>query len=343
MMSFKVVSTAIVDYPVRNLDERIKELEGVEFLSKPSPAEDDIIAAARDADAVVTTTEPFSRRVIDSLKSCRLITTPKTGYDNIDVAAATEAGICISCVAEASTEEVADHSMSLLLACARRVVRLDKAIRAGEWKVFHGLEMEQIWKGIVPIRGQTLGLVSFGRIPRALVPKARGFGMRILAYDPYVESEAMEKMGVEKVELDFLLKESDFVSVHSALTGENRHMLGADQFKLMKPTAYFINAARGPLVDEGALYTALVNGNIAGAGLDVLEVEPIEMDNPLLGLDNVILTGHSAHYSDISVATVRRSPIEDISRIMSGKWPEGWVNPEVEAKYIARWGNMRRA
>ncbi len=343
MMSLKVVSTAIVDYPVRDLGERIKELEGVEFVSKPSPTEEDIIASARDADVVVTTTEPFSRRVIDNLKSCRLITTPKTGYDNIDVAAATEAGICVSCVAEASTEEVADHAMSLLLACARRIVRLDKAIRAGEWKVFHGPEMERIWKGIVPIRGRTLGLVSFGRIPRALVPKAKGFGMKILAYDPYVESEVMEKMDVKKVELDYLLKESDFISVHSALTSENRHMLGADQFKLMKPTAYFINAARGPLVDEGALYKALLNGNIAGAGLDVLEVEPLDMDNPLLKLENVILTGHSAHYSDISAANVRRSPIEDISRIMSGKWPEGWVNPEVEAKYVTRWGNVDHA
>jgi D-3-phosphoglycerate dehydrogenase len=341
-MSFKVVSTATVDYPVRNLGESIKELDGVEFLSKPSPAEDDIIAAARNADAVVTATEPFSRRVIGNLESCRLITTPKTGYDNIDVAAATEAGICVSCVAEASTEEVADHAMALLLACARRVVRLDKAVRAGDWKVFHGPEMERIWKGIVPIRGQTLGLVSFGRIARALVPRARGFGMKILAYDPYVESAVMEKMDVKKAELDYLLKESDFVSVHCALTSENRHMFGADQFKLMKSNACFINAARGPLVDEEALYTALVNSNIAGAGLDVVEVEPLKMDNPLLKLDNVILTGHSAHYSDISAATVRRSPIEDISRIMSGKWPQGWVNPGVEAKYTARWGKMRR-
>jgi D-3-phosphoglycerate dehydrogenase len=166
--------------------------------------------------------------------------------------------------------------------------------------------------------------------------------MKILAYDPYVESEAMEKMGVKKVGLDQLLKESDFVSVHAALTGENRHMLGADQFEMMKPSAYIINAARGPLVDEKALYAALANGGIAGAGLDVFEEEPIKMDNPLLKLDNVILTGHSAHYSDISVETARRNPVEDISGIMSGKWPVGWVNPDVEAKYTARWGNMRR-
>ncbi|MFC2069941.1 C-terminal binding protein [Chloroflexota bacterium] len=337
-MSFKVVSTCTVDFPVRNIDERIKELAGVEFINKPSPTEEDIITAANDADAVIVSTEPYTKKVITNLKSCRLICTPKMGYDNIDVTAATEAGICVSSVKEASTEEVSDHAMALLLACARRVVGLDKTVRAGEWHVFHGPEMERKWRGIVPIRGQTLGLIGFGRIPHALVPKAKGFGLKILAYDPYVAAEVIQKMEVETVELDYLLKESDFVSVHCALTSENRHMLGAEQFKLMKPTAYIINAARGLLVDEEALFTALIRGEIAGAGLDVVEVEPINMDNPLLKLDNVIFTGHSAHYSDISVEIVRRAPIDAVSSIMSGKWPEGWINPEVESKYVARWG-----
>ncbi|MFC1864416.1 C-terminal binding protein, partial [Chloroflexota bacterium] len=272
------------------LGERLTVLAGVEFVDKPSSTEEDIIAAAHDADAVIVGVEPYTRRVITNLKSCRLICTPKMGYDNIDVTAATEAGICVSCVPEASTEEVSDHAMALLLACARRVLRLDKAIRAGEWHVFHGPEMEEMWRGIVPIRGQTLGLIGFGRIPRALVPKAKGFGLRVLAYDPYVAAESMEKMEVEAMGLDRLLKESDFVSIHCALTSENRHMLGAEQLKLMKPTAYLINTARGPLVDEVALYTALTHGDIAGAGVDVTELEPIKMDNPLLELDNVVFT-----------------------------------------------------
>ncbi|NWF78304.1 MAG: C-terminal binding protein [Chloroflexi bacterium] len=314
----------------------------MEFVEKPSATEEDILAAARDADAVVVTIEPYTRRVITNLKSCRLISTPKTGYDNIDVAAATEAGICVSCAPNASVEEASDHAMALLLACARRVPKLDRVVKAGAWHVFHGPEMEEIWRGIAPIQGKTLGLIGFGRISKALVPKAKGFGLRILAYDPYVAAEVMEKMGVKAVRLDRLLKESDFVSVHCALTSENWHMLGAEQFKLMKPTAYLINTARGALVDEKALYAALTQGRIAGAGLDVTEVEPINMDNPLLKLDNVVFTGHSAHYSDISAADVRRKPIEDVSRILSGKWPEGWVNPEVEAKFIARWGKLSR-
>ena len=340
-MSFKVVSTCNIAFVVKGLGERVMRLAGVEFVDKPSSTEEDIIAAASDADAVVVGAEPYTRRVLTNLKSCRLISTPKMGYDNIDVAAATEAGICASCVSDASIEEVSDHAMALLLACARKVVKLDQTLRAGVWRVFHGPEMEERWRGIAPIRGQTLGLIGFGQIPRTLVPKAKGFSLRILAYDPYVPAEVMDKMGVEAVGLDRLLKESDFVSVHAKLTSENRHMLGAEQFKIMKPTAYLINTARGPLVDEKALYAALTSGGIAGAGLDVTEVEPINMDNPLFGLENVFFTGHSSHYSDMAIANIRQRPAEDVSRIMSGEWPRGWINPEVEAKFIARWGKTK--
>jgi D-3-phosphoglycerate dehydrogenase len=232
--------------------------------------------------------------------------------------------------------------MTLLLACARKIVRLDKMVRAGGWRVFHGREMQAMWRGISQIRGQTLGLIGFGAIPKAMVPKAKGFGMRILAYDAYLSAEAVKKEGVEPVGFDRLLKESDYVSVHAPLTPETRHMLGLAQFKMMKPTAYFINTARGPVVDEGALYTALTEGYIAGAGLDVLEAEPVKMDNPLLKLDNVIITGHSAFYSDQMWAEQSRIPAQEVGRIMSGEWPKGWLNPEVEEKYIARWGRMAK-
>jgi len=340
-MSFKVVSTCNIPFVVKGLGERVMRLAGVEFIDKPSSTEEDIIAAASDADAVVVGAEPYTRRVLTNLKSCRLISTPKMGYDNIDVAAATEAGICASCVSDASIEEVSDHAMALLLTCARKVVKLDRTVRAGVWHIFHGPEMEERWRGIAPIRGQTLGLIGFGGIARALVPKAKGFSLRILAYDPYVPAEVMDKMGIEAVGLDRLLKESDFVSVHAKLTSENRHMLGAEQFKLMKPTAYLINTARGPLVNEKALYAALTSGGIAGAGLDVTEVEPIKMDNPLFELENVFFTGHSSHYSDVAIANIRQRPAEDVSRLMSGEWPRGWINPEVEAKFIARWGKTK--
>jgi len=340
-MSFKVVSTCNIPFVVKGLGERLKEVGGVEFVDKPAHSEEEIIAAASDADAVVIGHEPYTRRVINSLKSCRLMSTPKMGYDNMDVAAATEAGICVSCVAGVSAEEVSDHAMALLLAGARKLVRLDKAVRAGVWRSIHGPEMEAIWQGIVPLRGQTLGLIGLGQIARALVPKAKSFGLRILAYDPYVPTKVMNELGVEAVELNRLLQESDFVSIHTALTAENRHMLGAEQLKLMKPTAYLINTGRGLLVDEEALYSALTRGDIAGAGMDVMEVEPVNLDNPILKLDNVIVTGHSGHYSDMAIASIRQRPVEDVSRIMSGEWPQGLINTEVKDKYLARWGETR--
>ena len=336
-MNFKVVSTCNIPFVVKDLSKRFDVLEEVEFAYKPARTEEEIISLASDADAVVVGAEPYTRRVINSLKSCRLISTPKMGYDNIDIAAATEAGICVSCVAAVSSEEVSDHAMALLLTCARKVNRVDKAVRTGVWRSLHGPEMEEIWQGIVPIRGQVLGLIGFGQIPRALVPKAKGFGFRILAYDPYVPVEVIENMVVEAVGFDYLLQESDYVSVHCALTAENRHMLGAEQFKMMKFTGYLINTARGPLVDEKALYASLTRGEIAGAALDVIEVEPITLDNPLLKLDNVVITGHSGHYSDMAIANIRHRPFEDVSRIISGEWPRGWVNPGVEAEYLARW------
>jgi len=334
-MSFKVVATNIISIVIdRGSFARL----GVEFVEKPSRTEEDIIAIASNADAVIVGPEPYTRRVIENLRSCRLICTPKMGYDNIDIAAATEAGICVSNVSSVSIEEVSDHAMALLLACARKLLRLDKTVRTGNWRALHAPEMLEVWRGMVPIRGQTLGLIGFGYISRVLVPKAKGFGLRVLAYDPFAPTGVMEELGVVPADLNRLLKESDYVSVHAALTRENRHMLGAEQFKLMKPTAFLINTARGPLVDEEALYTALKHGDIGGAGLDVLEVEPVRMDNPLLELDNVIFTAHSAHYSDTVLAGVRQRPAEDITRIMAGEWPIDWVNPQVKKNFISRWG-----
>ena len=340
-MGFKVVSTCNIPFVVKGLGKRIKVLAGVEFTDKPAHTEDEIISAARDADATVIGHEPYTRKVIASLRSCRLLTTPKTGYDNIDIAAATEAGICVSCVAGVSSEEVSDHAMALLLSCARKIVRLDKAVRAGAWRSIHGPEMEEIWVGIIPLRGQTLGLIGFGQIARALVPKAKGFGLKILVYDPYVSATAMAELGVESVGLERLLKESDFVSLHTALTPQNQHMMGAEQFKLMKPTACLINTGRGALVDEAALYQALTGGVIAGAALDVMEVEPVKLDNSLLTLPNVVVTGHSGHYSDIAIGNIRSRPVEDVSRIISGEWPRGWINPQAKEKYLARWGKTK--
>jgi D-3-phosphoglycerate dehydrogenase len=337
-VSFKVLS--IMTIPVVINKEGFRNLD-VELIEQPASTEEEIISVASDADALIVANEPISKRVITKLRSCRLISTPKMGYDNIDLLVATEKGICVSAIPDLSVEEVSEHVIALLLACTRKVVRLDNMIREGKWRFLHGGEMQEIWHGITPLMGKTMGLIGFGRVSRALVPKARGFGLRILAHDPYVSGDVFGNIGVETVGLNRLLKESDYVSIHSTLTNLNRHMLGLEQFKLMKNTAYLINTARGALVDEEALYIALSQGYIAGAGLDVLEVEPVKMNNPLLKLDNVVLTGHSAHYSDRAWMDVSLRASEDVARIISGDWPRGWINPQVEAKFIARWGKNK--
>ncbi len=334
MTNFKVISTSTV--PIVFDREGFVKL-GVDLIEKPSHTEDEVISLAHDADAAITMDEPFTKRVITNLKSCQLIFTAKAGYDNIDVAAATEAGICVANASGYSSDEVSDHVMALLLTFARRIIGLNKMVREGKWQIFHGPEMQKMWKGTSRIRWKILGLIGFGSIARVLTSKASGLGLRVLAYDPYVPPDDMKKMGVEPVGLGQLLRQSDFVSLHVPLTPQTQHMLGLEQFKLMKPTAYLINTSRGKVVDEEALYIALTRGYITGAGLDVLETEPARMDNPLLKLDSVLFTGHSAHYSDQVWTEMSRRPAEEVGRIMSGEWPIGWINPQVEAKFIKRW------
>ena len=338
-MSFKIVCTSSIDIHVDKAG--LGKLPDALFVDCPCTTEDQIIAAAHDANVAIAVLEPYTRRVIENLSSCRLICTPKTGYDNIDIVAATEKGICVACVPAVSSDEISDQAFALLLACARRIFLEDKVVRAGKWRSIHGPEMEAIWRGIMPLRGQTLGLIGFGRAARPMVPKAIGFGMKVIVHDPYVPAEAIRQAGAGAVELNELLKSSDFISIHSALTRQNRHMIGREQFKLMKPGVYIINTARGPLIEEAALVEALNSGLVAGAGLDVLEVEPARMDNPLLKLDNVIITGHSAHYSDQSTNAIRKRALEDVSRIISGEWPLGLVNPDVKANFLARLGKVK--
>jgi D-3-phosphoglycerate dehydrogenase / 2-oxoglutarate reductase len=336
-MNFKVVYTSVA--PIK-IDSAALLRLGVDYTEAPATTEEELIDVASDADVIITRSEPCTNKVVRSLRSCRLIFTPKVGYDNIDVAASTEMGICVANMPGLSAEEVSDHVMALMLCLARKLIRLDGMVRAGQWKIFHGPEMQSVWQGISHLRGQTLGIVGFGSIARALTAKAQAFGLRTLACDPYVSSELMNKMGVESADLSELLRRSDYVSVHAVLTPETHHMLGLAQYQMMKHTAYLINASRGALLDEEALYLALSRGYIAGAGLDVLEIEPARTDNRLLRLDNVILTGHSAHYSDQVWEEQARRPGEEVARMLRGEWPMGWVNPQVEPRFLARWSQV---
>lgn len=333
-MAFKVVMLFLHPQCPHSIEDYKKM--GMDFVQIPCQTEDEIIAAAHDADAIITTFwQPFTRKVIERLTKCKLIHNLSTGYEGIDIKAATEHGICVSFPGDYSTEEVAEHTMALILACARKLLRIDRAVRAGKWDSYEKKEMRlKIWPPMFQLSGQTLGLIGFGRIGRAIVPKAKGFGLKIIAFDPYVPSSVFDEFGVKSVSLDYLLQESDYVSLHATLTPDSYHMIGLEQLKKMKPTAYLINTARGGLVDEQALCTALSEGYIAGAALDVLETETVSPDHPLLKFENVILTAHSAFYSEESVRKLARRPFEEICRILQGEWPLNFVNPEVKERFL---------
>jgi D-3-phosphoglycerate dehydrogenase len=337
-MALKVAATFFL--PEVSLPEEIIAETGAEFVKTLCRNEEEIISIAKDADAIatITTLQPITANVIQSLSRCRHIASFGIGYEGIDIEAATKKDIVVTTTPYYCLEEVSDHTMALILALARKIMKVTKAVKDGHW----GTE-PFIRKGLLPpmarIKGQTLGLIGFGNIARALVPKARGFGLRIIAHDPYVPAEIMmAHFDVEKVELDALLRQSDYVSLHAALIPENRKMLGREHFQMMKPTAYFINTARGGLVDEEALIEALQKGWIAGAGLDVTDPEPVRVDSPLLAMDNVIVTAHTAQFSDISERELWQIPLEEISMTLRGKFPRFAVNPQIKEKWLKKWG-----
>jgi len=336
-MSYKVVM--VVKHPMIPHDEEDYRRIGAEFLTHPCQTEDELIAAARDADFVLTFRRPFTRKVIQKLERCRMIFNIGTGYESIDVAAATEHGICVSYPDGYCSEEVAEHAMAFILACARKLVRLDRAVREGKWDSYEKREIRsKILPPVFPLKNQTLGLIGFGRISRALVPKAKGFEMKVIAHDPYLPASVFAQFGVAPVDLEQLLSESDFVSIHAAFTPQARHLLGIEEFKKMKPTAYLINCARGEFIDEQALYTALSQGYIAGAALDVIQAESMGPEHPLLQLENLIVTPHTAYYSEESIAKLTRRPYEEVARMVRGEWPRWLVNPEVKENFQRRWG-----
>jgi len=318
---------------------------GVGFNTRPCASDDEFIDFAREAAAIITvgSIRPLPRKVIEGLEQCRLISNTQIGYDSIDIEAATERGILVTNVPDYCTEEVSDHAMALLLACVRKIVPLNEAARRGQWGLSAGgVEIQTgIWPKMSRLQGQTLGLLGLGKVSRALVPKAKGFQLRVIAYDPYVSPDTARQMGVEMVDWNRLLQESDFLSVHAALTPETRRILNAGAFKAMKPTACLINTARGGFIDEDALYQALKDGVIAMAALDVTDPEPPDPGSPLLALDNFVITAHSAFFSLTSEAERWHRPVEEVARVMRGEWPRALVNPRAKEKYVARWGEMK--
>jgi D-3-phosphoglycerate dehydrogenase len=273
---------------------------------------DDILAVAKDADAILVTYAKLTRDILTQLTKCKAIGRFGLGVDNIDLPAAKEKGIAVNYVPDYCIREVSDHAMALLLALIRKITLSNKLVQSGRWEM----------PAVVPIRrieGTVLGLIGFGHIPRLVAPKAQAFGMKVIGYDPYIKPDVFKAAKVESVDLDTLLKTSDYVSVHAPLLPATRGMLNAAAFAKMKKGAYLVNTARGPLIDEPALIAALDAGQIAGAGLDVVAAEPLAKDSPLLGRDNVIISPHTGFYSIEALNELETKCAADVARVLSGE------------------------
>lgn len=292
------------------------------------------IAGAKDADALIVSWGiRIDEQIIKGLDKCVVIGVGSVGVDMVDVDAATRAGIVVTNVPDVFIEEVADHTMMLLLASARRIKVMEKMIASGDW--YKG---RPVFNDIPRLWGQTLGLISFGNVARAVARRAKAFGFHVIACDPYISELKMTGEGVEPVTWEELLERSDYLSVHPGLNEETRGMLNAPAFERMKDTAVVINCGRGGVIDEAALIAALQSGSIAAAGLDVLEQEPPAQDNPLLKMDNVILTPHAASATSRMRGTTRHRAGKEVAMALSGKWPMSPVNPTVMPRVeLERW------
>ena len=293
---------------------------GAELRMAPASTPEAIVRASADADALLVTYAKITAEMIAQMKRCRIISRFGIGVDNVDIAAATTAGIVVTKVPDYCIDEVSDHALALLLALVRKIPFANAHVHAGSWEM----------SAVVPIhrvRGSVLGLVGFGRIPQLVAPKAQAFGIRVVASDPYVPAEVFAGAGVERVDFPRLLQISDYVSIHSPLLAETRNLFNAEAFRQMKPTAYLINTARGPIVDEAALAEALDAGHLAGAALDVMPQEP-PVNSPLVGRADVIITPHTSFYSEESLVELQVKAAEEVVRVLGGRAPRNPVNPE---------------
>jgi D-3-phosphoglycerate dehydrogenase len=307
-------------------EETVLRAAGVEYRLHQAKTEDDVIAVARDADAIILQYAPITGRVLDGLPRCRVAVRYGVGVDTVDLAAATERGVMIANVPDYCIEEVSDHAIAMLLSLWRGVAAYDRAIRGGTWSTTARPPMPRL-------AGRVLGVIGVGRIGAQTARKATGLGMQVVGYDPYLSSLPA---GILKVTLDALLQQADAVSLHLPLTPESWHLINEATLRKMKPTALLVNTARGGIVETAALIRALQEGWIAGAALDVLEQEPVPRDSALLSLPNVILNPHASWYSDQSVPELKRKTAEIAVAVLRGQRPASVVNPDVYASPALR-------
>ena len=336
MPKFRILTPAGASFTVAGggYGYEMEALEGIDAEIVECPAtEEGFIAAAKGVDAVYAKAMKFSRRMIDALDTCRVITLGTVGVDYVDVAAATAKGIPVTNCPDTFIEEVADHAMMLLLAAHRRALDQDRMVREGRWAEGRPQVLQ-----VPRLQGSTLGFIGFGRVARATAARAKAFGLRLMAFDPFLDELSIAAHGVEPASLSEVLTKSDFISMHLPATPEAVGFLKEHHFKQMKKTAIFVNTGRGPTVVESALIKALQEGWIAGAGLDVFEIEPPKPDNPLLKMSNVILSPHNASASARFDPARKRRVGQELALVLSGRWPMSCVNPTVlPTSGLRRW------
>lgn len=314
------------EIPERGLRTIKQHFDSVVWLKRPPPPKNVIKENTREIDALVSLlSDEIDAEIFDAARELKIVSQLAVGFDNIDVKEATKRGIYVTNTPGVLTETTADFAWALLMAVARRVVEADKYVRAGDWKV--GWHPNMLLGR--DVYGETIGIVGAGRIGCAVARRARGFDMKILYYDVVPRPDLEKELGARRMDLDELLEESDFVSVHVPLMKATHHLINADKLKLMKETAYIINNSRGPVIDEKALYRALKEGTIAGAAIDVFEQEPTPKDNPLLELENVIVTPHISSSSHKTRSKMAEMVAENLVAFFEGRNPPNLVNPEV--------------
>ncbi len=329
MSQYKVVMLRTM-FPDNKIEKDVLKEIGAELVIAPNTDEDTAVKYVADADAIIMPTK-VTERVLEAAKKCKIVAGTGVGYDNVDIVAAAKRGIYVSNMPAQHwcADEVSNHAISLGFTVQRKLVSLNETTKNGEWR-----EKLKDVAPIFPFRDQTWGLYACGHIARAVAMKVQAFGFKVIAFDPVVSEEEAHQFGIKLVDIDTLLKTSDIISIHAPLLKSTYHAFSEEEFKKMKKSAYLINVGRGPIVDQKALYNALKAGDIAAAGLDVLEDEPPKPDEPLLTLDNIKLTvtPHMASYSETSFAKSRKGSCEEVVRVLKGGVPTNWVNKKEMSK-----------
>lgn len=331
-MSEKVVLVTDYTWPNTSVEEEVLKAANARLLVAQEGDENELLSLAPQADAILTCFKKVSAAVVRAGEKLQVIGRYGIGVDNIAVDEATRLGIPVTNVPAYCLDEVAEHALALMLACARNIPHYNQAIRVDDWAL-------NVQRPLFRVRGKVLGIVGFGKIGRALAGKAISLGVRVVAYSPRPDVEAAQRLHVELVGLDDLLKQADFVSLHVPMKPATRHLINAERLRHMKPTAFLINTARGGLIDHEALLQALQDGWIAGAGVDVFDPEHLEAQHPLFTLPNVIATPHVAFYSEESLAELQTKAAANVAAILTGRRPESVVNPEV--LMLPRWGHLK--